>query len=81
MRQLLIFLVVLFGIWWLRRALSQPRDQGPGGSGRGRRSRGGAPERVLPCAHCGIHVPESEGVHADEAFYCCDDHRRKGPGR
>jgi len=34
-----------------------------------------APERMLACAVCGVHVPESEGVHTSEGFFCCEEHR------
>ena len=33
-------------------------------------------ERVLACAVCGVHVPESEGVNSAGEFFCCDAHRR-----
>ncbi|MDR1853920.1 MAG: hypothetical protein LBR05_03330 [Azoarcus sp.] len=34
------------------------------------------PERVIACARCGVHVPESEGVYAGGEFFCCEAHRR-----
>ncbi|AVZ80225.1 hypothetical protein C3497_12930 [Zoogloeaceae bacteirum Par-f-2] len=76
MRNLLIFLLVLILIWWVRRALQRP------GAGRARQAtaseRRRAPERMLACAHCGVHAPESEGVWAGEQFYCCEAHRKLG---
>jgi uncharacterized protein len=71
-RNLLIFLLVLGGIWWVRRALKRPRR------GAGREPRLNEPERVLACAHCGVHVPESEGVRDESGFYCSEGHRRLG---
>lgn len=73
MRNLLIFLLILAGIWWVRRALSRPR-------GRSARSKPALdrPERMLACAHCGVNVPESEGVRDGEHFYCCEAHRSLG---
>ena len=32
-------------------------------------------ERIVPCAHCGIHFPASEAVEAGGRLYCCPDHR------
>ena len=75
MRNLLIFLLVLGGIWWVRRALKRVQR---GGGQAGRDARLNEPERVLACAHCGVHVPESEGVRDDSGFYCCEGHRRLG---
>lgn len=31
---------------------------------------------MRPCAQCGLHVPESEGVMVAGAFYCCREHAR-----
>ncbi|MCK0510555.1 PP0621 family protein [Aromatoleum buckelii] len=80
MRNLLIFILVLVVIWWVRRALSKPRGSDPRAAGR----RGGpknAPEPMLACDQCGVHVPESEGVHDDNGFFCCEEHRRLGVRR
>ncbi|MDR2259988.1 MAG: hypothetical protein LBE06_03440 [Azoarcus sp.] len=41
-----------------------------------RRADGNEAERMRACAFCGVHVPESEGVCAAGAFFCCDEHRR-----
>ena len=38
-------------------------------------------EQMVPCAHCGLHVPESEAVRGGGSVYCCDEHRRLGPRR
>lgn len=42
------------------------------------RQRSNDPERIIACAHCGVHLPESEGVHAGGRFFCSDEHRRLG---
>lgn len=76
-RNLLIFILVLFGIWWARGAVRRFKAHG----GFGRKSAGGkpaAPERMLECRQCGLIVPESEGVRGGDDFYCCDEHRRAG---
>ncbi len=78
MRNLLIFLLALLAIWWVRRALTNHKGKG----GRPGPEAGGpsdSPERMLECAHCKINVPETEGVHENGRFYCCDAHRRAGP--
>jgi uncharacterized protein len=75
-RNLLIFLLILFAIWWVRRALRR-RDEAGGNAPRGRRGRN-EPEPMLSCAQCGVHVPESEGVRDGDRFFCCEEHRRLG---
>ncbi|WP_211165949.1 PP0621 family protein [Azoarcus sp. TTM-91] len=81
-RNLLLFLLLLFAVWWIRRkfaAIGAARR----GAQENRRERGGiaGPERILECAHCGIHVPESEGLAEQGRFYCCEAHRRLGAGK
>ena len=89
MRNLALFILFLIGLFYVRRALR-------GGLGQGRgKPEGEVPEEVpvppraevknieqmVPCAHCGLHVPESEGVRGGGSFYCSDEHRRLGPRR
>ncbi len=33
------------------------------------------PEKMVACSHCGVHLPESEGVCEDGRIYCCEAHR------
>lgn len=83
MRNLILFLLVLVGIWWVRRALGRARTAKQAPKAEAAKGRAGATsmERVLECAHCGVHVPESEGVSVEGRFYCSEAHRRLGPGR
>jgi uncharacterized protein len=74
----------LFGILYsLRGGGNRPRAEGDAaaaphrGPRFGMRSRQAArAENMLPCAVCGVHVPESEGVYMAGEFFCCDAHRR-----
>jgi len=88
-RNLALFILFLIGLFYVRRALRGGLGQG------GRKPAGDAPEgapaaprsevqdfeQMVACAHCGLHVPESEGVRAGGGFYCSDEHRRLGPRR
>lgn len=38
-------------------------------------------EDILPCAHCGLHFPRSEGVPSGGRFFCSDEHRRVAANR
>lgn len=84
MRNLLLFLLLLFVIFQVRRSFARkpPATRVPEeGTGAGP----AVPpqvidsEEVLPCAHCGVHVPETEGVRAHGRFYCSAAHRDLGP--
>lgn len=80
MRQLLLFLFLLFLVYYVRRSLAQTeQDQSPAGSSPAADA-GKEAERVLPCEHCGLFVPESEGRHADGHFFCSDEHAQRGAG-
>lgn len=37
-----------------------------------------ATETIVICAHCHLHVPESEAICVDGQHYCCDEHRKLG---
>lgn len=43
---------------------------------RGGSSSAGRAEDMVRCAQCGVHLPRSESVLSDEAFYCSPEHRR-----
>jgi uncharacterized protein len=45
-------------------------------SRRAKRRRSNRIERMLACAVCGVHVPESEALRAQGEFFCCEAHRR-----
>ena len=36
------------------------------------------PERMVACARCGVHLPESEALEGDGGRFCSDEHRRLG---
>ena len=81
MRNLLIFVLVLIVVWWARRAMQrfaeESRARREQKTQRAQAARQ-VPERMLSCEHCGLHVPEGEGVHAEGHFFCSDAHRRLG---
>lgn len=38
-------------------------------------------ENMTSCAHCGLHFPVSEAVHADGRDYCSPAHVRRPPAQ
>lgn len=75
MRVLAILILVLIVGWWASRRLER-RKRRPAAP-----PKKAVPERMLACDHCGVHIPESEGVRDDSGFYCCTEHRRLGHRR
>lgn len=83
MRNLLLFILLLVGIWWFRRSLGGGDRQSSGRqSSDTQNASGSAPqsaEQMLACAHCGVIVPVSEGLADAGRFYCSQEHARLGP--
>ena len=57
------------------RAQAEARAQGPARHARPEI----AAESMTSCAHCGLHFPASEAVHADGLDYCSPAHVRLPP--
>jgi uncharacterized protein len=38
-----------------------------------------ASQNMVRCAHCGIHLPQSEAYFDGRHTYCSEGHMRKGP--
>ncbi len=34
-----------------------------------------ANEKIVKCAHCGVHVPISEAITVHDQFYCSEAHK------
>ena len=71
MRTLILFFLLLAGIYFARRLLARTSE-----GLRKRQPRHPASERMVACAHCGLHVPESEAVIVDGVGFCSPEHRR-----
>jgi len=71
--RVLVLLVIAVVAWLLIKRLF--------GESAGRQSdssnRRESTERILACSLCGVHVPASEGVTKDGAFFCCEAHSRQ----
>jgi uncharacterized protein len=38
-----------------------------------------APQAMVSCAHCGLHLPRAEALEHARRHYCCAEHRSAGP--
>ena len=70
MKYLVLLLIVLGGIWWIRQQ-RKPDQPAPPPSGT---------QSMLPCAHCGTHVPEGDAVKGKQGMYCSQAHRQTHEG-
>jgi uncharacterized protein len=78
LKYLVLLLIVLLGLWWIRQQRSgtnAPFKNKPQGA-----------HTMLPCAQCGVHIPESEAVLGKSSpsgaptVYCSPQHRRLHEG-
>ncbi|HXE37080.1 MAG TPA: PP0621 family protein [Azonexus sp.] len=72
MKYLLLF-ALLGVIWWVWKKRSEqfpPDSSAP---------RDPAPEKMVTCAHCGVHLPESDALLDGGRAYCNVAHRDAGP--
>ena len=76
MGQFLRLVIILIGLWLvlqiIKRALAS-RQKPPIGKP--------AVAHMIVCAHCGVHVPESEAIRDDGKLYCCEEHRKNSEAR
>ena len=73
MSKLFLFVLVLIGVWYVRRLLQQDseKDDQPVSPSDVSHS-----EKICECRHCGVLVPESEGLIVDGMFFCSAEHAR-----
>jgi len=65
-----LLLIAVIGIlWWVWRKRSDAADQvSPSTPAAG-------VENMVNCAHCGVHLPESDALRDGDRFYCNPAHR------
>jgi len=59
-------------LWWAWGKSRRPRPAAPP-------RREIPPEKMVACARCGVHLPESDALAANGRFYCSEDHRPSIP--
>ncbi len=67
----LLLVLGLFVAYWIFKSYKRKMSSGvkpPEASG--------AAEDMVRCAQCGVHMPRSESLMSDQAFYCTPEHRR-----
>jgi uncharacterized protein len=72
MAKIILLILALLLVYWVfsvRRKGKQPASGGKSEK---------VVEKIVVCAHCQLHVPESESVVFDGRHYCCEEHRRLG---
>lgn len=72
----LLLIAFIAVIWWVLKNRSErqarhPEPQVP------------EPEMMVVCAHCGVHLPQSDSIVENDVHFCSEAHRRaaKASGR
>ena len=76
MKYLIVVIVVAIVVWMLARNRQAPPAK-PRRTARG----APAPQDMVECSHCGVHLPRTEALSADVGNYCSEAHRLAGPRR
>lgn len=65
-------LLLALGVWLIiallkryRRSFDVSREKPP------------APQDMVRCAECGVHLPKSESILKNGVYYCCPEHSDK----
>jgi uncharacterized protein len=75
MKFLVLFAVlyIAYLVWRHNRIADQRRDAPP--------TARGAPQQMVACASCGLHLPEADALRGrDGRFYCSNEHRQRAGG-
>ena len=68
--KILLFLVAVFVLLWLLRGAGSRRSAG---TARTRPPR--APQEMVACAQCGVHLPRDEALPGRGGVFCGEAHR------
>jgi uncharacterized protein len=65
MKYLVLLLIFFVAIWWFRQ---QRKPQSPS-------TKNTDTQVMVPCLHCGTHVPEVDAIQGTQGVYCSLAHR------
>jgi uncharacterized protein len=75
MKFLLVFAVVFVAIWiWRKNRRDELRERRP--PPRPAPPAVAAPQAMVRCAHCGLHLPAADAVRGSDGVYCSAAHRQ-----
>ncbi len=86
MKYLLVFLVIAVAVWlWRKNRREEMQEALRERAARARPAPGAAPaapQAMLRCAHCGLHLPAADAIGGSgAAVYCSAAHRQAAEGR
>jgi uncharacterized protein len=79
MGKILFLLLLGVAAWWALRTLWRGRHGGRQDDATDGRANPGAPEDMVRCTQCGVHLPRSESLMRDGLLFCSEEHSRLKP--
>jgi uncharacterized protein len=70
--KILLFLIAVLALLWLLRGTTGRRGNGGGAA---KPSTPNAPQPVIACSYCGVHLPRDEALPGRGGVFCGDAHR------
>jgi uncharacterized protein len=80
MKYLLVLLVVSIGIYLWRQGRREEMRERAAPPRRPAAPAVGAPQDMVRCAHCGLHLPATDALAGSGGAYCSAAHRRAAEG-
>lgn len=71
MWKLLLFGLLILTVYLIVRGKNDAKHAPPSGSR--------PVEQMVMCAHCGVHLPQTESLKSGQLYFCCEHHRGLGP--
>lgn len=71
--KMLLLLVAVFVLLWMLRGSWRRTRKPPSAS---KPAAGNAPQPMLSCAHCGLHLPHDEALPGRGGVFCGESHRQ-----
>lgn len=86
MARYLLFALIAFVAWLLlKRTISSSGSRGDQAQPPVPQTPPTDAQEMVPCAHCGVHLPASEAIYQDtpqgRESYCSQAHLQRGPSR
>jgi uncharacterized protein len=74
MKYLILVGVIAVALWWLR------MQRNTSNSSDNPKSTGQQPQNMVRCAHCDLHLPQSDAVKGSLGLYCSNAHLQAKEG-
>ncbi len=71
--KIVLFVIAVLVLLWLLRGTTTRRGNGAGGNAKSPPPN--APQPVIACAYCGVHLPRDEALPGRGGVFCGDAHR------